>query len=377
MVILHILGTILKIIGILLLCILFLLLLLLLVLLFVPLRYRAEISRTGGDISVQAQASYLFRLVRLPVRFENGRLTMELLVLGRPLFSNREGVKKRTGGAKRAETKTDGQPEEAKYPEQAAAVRGTEAKDESRSPAGNETEAGPQTESGQAPEQDAETDGQPGEAERETGTDNQQEETERGTGTDEPQEEAARGIFRLAGKIAGLCRRLAEKLRAFFEKIAAAAERAENALQSLTEKLKAGKAKLSDIKAKLQLILAFLRDEENKNGIKYVGKSILRLLKHVFPYKIEGDIVFATGAPYSQGQALSALGMLYPLYGKNLRITADFASDSFRLEGSVRLKGRIRLFSLLRIAWKLWREGRLKQLLLNGRELKRKLTAQA
>lgn len=338
MILLNILGTILKIIGILLLCILLLLLFVLLVLLFVPIRYRAQLARTGEDISVRAQVSYLFRLIRLPVDFENGRVRIRLSVFGVTLFSNEEGAKKRRRKKGKPKAVDRGAQESAPDPKNAAEI----------------------TEKAGAAQAD----------DMQNAADMPEVQTE-------PEAERPRGIFRMIDRLAKLCRRLAHKIKAFFEKIAAFAESIKNTLRNLREKFQAGEAKASDIKAKAQLILAFLRDEENKNGIKYAGKSILRLLKHVFPYKIEGDIVFATGSPYSLGQALSVLGMLYPLYGKNFSICADFASDAFRLEGCVRLKGRIRLISILRILWKLWMEGQLKRLLLNVKKLKQKLTAQA
>ncbi|MDE7210953.1 MAG: hypothetical protein K2O03_05855, partial [Lachnospiraceae bacterium] len=60
MLFLNILGTILKIIGLLLLGVLLLLVFILLVFLFVPLRYRARLERSEKELSVQAQVSYLF-----------------------------------------------------------------------------------------------------------------------------------------------------------------------------------------------------------------------------------------------------------------------------------------------------------------------------
>lgn len=406
MILLNILGTILKIIGILLLCILLLLVFLLLVLLFVPIRYRADISRTGGDIGVRAQVSYLFRLIKLPVSIENGKRKVRLSAFGVTLFSNEEGAKKRRRKKKKVKSKEqtaqentpqgeitqENTPQGETTQEKAERHSETEEGDEIAQMPETATvaESGNPMEAGVAATKKAcraegendsvtETGPQTGSAEKADAEESEAEETQGAANAAETPEEAKepRGIFRIADRIVKLCRRLADKIKALFEKIAAFAGKVKNTLQTLKEKLWAGEAKLSDIKEKIQLILAFLRDEENKNGIKYAGKSILRLLKHVFPYKIEGDIVFATGDPYSLGQALSVLGMLYPLYGKNFSIAADFASDAFRLEGRVKLKGRIRLISILRIAWKLWREGRLKQLLLNGKKLKRELTAQA
>ncbi len=148
-------------------------------------------------------------------------------------------------------------------------------------------------------------------------------------------------------------------------------------IKNIFEKISSGKEKLADLRKKMQLIFTFLRDEQNKNGIKYAGKSILQLLKYVLPYKIEGELVFATGDAYSMGRALSYLGMLYPLYGKQLTLTADFEADAFRLEGRMQLAGRIRFCRILWIAFKLWRKGKILTLVSSAKELKHKLTTSA
>ena len=87
--------------------------------------------------------------------------------------------------------------------------------------------------------------------------------------------------------------------------------------------------------------------------------------------------MFATGDAYSMGQALSALGMLYPLYGRRIRLTADFEAEAFRIEGRVQLKGRIRFGTVLWIAFRLWRKGKILRLISAAKELKHKLTTSA
>ena len=131
------------------------------------------------------------------------------------------------------------------------------------------------------------------------------------------------------------------------------------------------KVKLAD--SSLGLIRVFFADEINKNGLRCSGKAILQLLKYVLPYKIKGELVFATGNAYSLGRALSVLSIIYPLYAKNLNIHADFEADRFRLDGNILLKGRIRLVRLLFIAVRLWFSGKLKLVLKNVKELKNSL----
>ncbi len=162
--------------------------------------------------------------------------------------------------------------------------------------------------------------------------------------------------------------RLVERVRAFIKKLTGLFEKARAKLQDIGEKIVGGKLKISDLKGKVGMVFAFFKDEENKNGIKYTGKSIFRLLKH---------IVFATGDAYTMGRALSALGLIYPLYGKKFHITADFKADRFRLEGDVCLKGRVRFGTVLWIAFRLWRKGKIMRLISAAKELKHKLTASA
>ena len=67
MIVLHILGILFKILGIILLALLALILVFFLILLFVPVRYQAEIWRDGKELKVKAQVSYLLRAVRASV----------------------------------------------------------------------------------------------------------------------------------------------------------------------------------------------------------------------------------------------------------------------------------------------------------------------
>lgn len=352
MLFLKILGTILKIIGILLLCILLLLLFILLVLLFVPIRYRASVVKNGGELSVQAQVSYIFRLIRLPVRFEDGRLHIKLTVFGITLFSSDQKDGHGAGKTGRHRRKKPGAKEER--------VTGEPPKERQEQPEcaaePDRPEAAGEGKDGQPGQDEA---GQSLQAEADTG------ETVEGT-----QEATPHGLFRPIAGLVSRIKGLARKIRGFFQKLA-------GIIRNLKDKICFAETKFTDIADKGKLILAFLRDEGNKNGIKYAGKSIFRLLKHVFPYKMEGEIRFATGNPYSLGRALSVLGMLYPVYAKPLRLSADFMADHFLLEGRVRVKGRIRFGTILWIVFKLWRKGKIMRLLSSAKELQRELSASA
>ncbi len=369
MLFLNILGTILKIIGLLLLGILLLLVFILLVFLLVPLRYRARLERSGKELSVQAQVSYLFHLVRLPVSFREGKLQIKLYVFGIQLFSNEGGGRARRRKAKKAVPQEQGETEKAgecaeksvpggdgeNAPEPEDQRAGTLQAQQNQDAGQTSADAASEISGEKAVEFEAEADTAPP----------QQQSRDAQTTQDIPG-----GLLKPIWCVAESVKKLLNRIRAIFEKIA-------SAVQNMKKKILAVITKISDIKGMAGLVLEFLRDEENKNGIKYAWKSILRLLKHVFPYKIEGELVFATGNPYSMGRALSVLGMLYPLYAKKLSLTADFKADSFRLDGCVQLKGRVRFGTVLWIAWKLWSKGKLKRLLSQAKKLKNKLTTSA
>ncbi len=353
MIILSILGTILKIIGMILLCILFLLLFILFLLLFVPLRYRAQLFREGKNITVHAKISYLFHLIYLPVDFEDKKLKISLKIFGFTFFSNTEsegGKKKKAAkkGRKKASDKEDGKENEGEGQE----VR------EAEEPKGHPTLSTVQIEEKPIEE-------------------NQVEQKQNSNGTTETESKEGEEIFIKKNKPHSIPTKIAKKLRILYKKFVVIYQKIKRGIKNIFEKISSGKEKLADLRKKMQLIFTFLRDEQNKNGIKYAGKSILQLLKYVLPYKIEGELVFATGDAYSMGKALSCLGILYPLYGKRLMLTADFEADTFRLEGRMQLAGRIRFCRILWTAFKLWRKGKILTLVSSAKELKHKLTTSA
>lgn len=339
--VLHILGVILKIIGIILLCILLLLLFVLLVLLFVPLRYRAQFFREGKNIAAHAQISYLFRLIYLPVDFKDGKLKLSLKIFGFTFFSNEEGAERKKKKAAKKEEKKEASEKE---------KRGEEEK-------------------GEMPETREDLPEEPKDYDNVKIT----------SSFTQPICAASVNISGLAAPESGrgILAKIARKLRILYKKFVVIYQKIRRSIKNILEKISFGRKKIADLREKAQLIFTFLRNEENKNGIKYAGKSILQLLKHVLPYKIEGDLVFATGNAYSMGKALSILGMFYPLYGKRLTLTADFEADAFRLEGRMQLAGRIRFGTILWIAFKLWRKGRILALVSSAKELKHKLTTSA
>lgn len=138
--------------------------------------------------------------------------------------------------------------------------------------------------------------------------------------------------------------------------------------KSLKEKVKRTKELIIQLLHKKDLIRDFLKDQENKLGLKKVWKSIRRVLKHIAPKKIQGVVRFGTGDPCSTGQALGAMAVFYGFYGDKISIKPNFEEEV--LDGELFLKGRIRLITLLIIAIKLIRDKYFIRLIKNAKQLK-------
>lgn len=135
----------------------------------------------------------------------------------------------------------------------------------------------------------------------------------------------------------GLWERLKSKARAFLTK-----------LKKIAASLLAGYRKAADWKQKL---VDFLTDEENQKTYRLIKQEAKRILRHLRPRRIEGQVAFGLEDPYMMGQVLSGLAFLYPYYGKTLTVLPDF--EEHKLEGDIKLRGRIRIGTLLYSAGRL------------------------
>lgn len=166
-----------------------------------------------------------------------------------------------------------------------------------------------------------------------------------------------------------------KKKESFFRKLVNRVKRLKikilSVIRSLRDKIGQIITNISTIRNKGDLILKFLKNERNKEGLHLTLLSLKKLLKHVLPQKVRSKLVFGTGDPCSTGQALGAMSILYSFYGDNLSITPDFERN--RLEGQHFIKGRIRLVTILIIVGKLIFDKRFKQLKNNFSILKEAL----
>ena len=99
---------------------------------------------------------------------------------------------------------------------------------------------------------------------------------------------------------------------------------------------------------------AFALDERTKAAVSLVWKQAGILLGQALPRKIRGRLHFGTEDPALTGQILGAIGIFYPLFMDNVKVEPDFEKPA--LDGELSLKGRLRIVTVLGIAWRLYRD---------------------
>lgn len=144
-------------------------------------------------------------------------------------------------------------------------------------------------------------------------------------------------------------RRTVRKISGFFRKV-------KLFFQKLFEKIKNIKYTILNVKDKLEHVqesivwyYEVLSREESKQAIEKGKKQIVRLLKHIKPKRVKGNVLFGFSDPAVTGEVLGFLSMFYPIMGNHISVIPDFEREVFL--GDFFVKGRIRIFNLLQICW--------------------------
>ncbi len=368
---------ILRIIGLVLLGILGLLFVLLLLVLLVPIRYQIQGS-FDGKLKGQAGVSWLCRLLFVKAVYEK-KLILTARVLGIRVFrmekafgkgteetgepekdgpdedSQKKGRQKgETGkaseeGPGKAEEKSGKTAKEAYGPgekptsEKEAGMPGEE-------PDRPEAEAGVSGEKPDRPGKEAEISGEePGRPEAEAGTQGEEPHgSEKGAkasgqGTAGPEKKAKKqkkhkrkAKKNLKKKKERKKGKKKQKNRGFsFKKI----------YDKLKEILQGLKDRLDEWREKKEELAAFVNDEANRATFRLLMKQIWALCRHFVPTKAAGWVRFGFDDPYKTGQILTYISPFYGLYARKFQVMPVFGEKV--LEGEGKLKGRIRIGTVL------------------------------
>ena len=292
--ILHIILTILKVIGIFLLAVLGLVLFFLLSALFVPVCYRMWGKRTATVLEGKASVSWLFGLIRLSVGYVDSQSKLELYLFGIPLLALKDRIdrwrkKRRKPGKRMRQGKSSD----------------TKPADQMR----KDNQAVQVKEPAEKPVQD------------QVDSDSTEQEPDTAAVIFQKIKEILLKIWRFPGRVLERIRKSRLTFRQFCDKI--------------------------------KKWYRFLQMDDTKQALLFLkGKGFL-VLRHMLPVNIQGNLHFGFEDPSITGQVLAVAGMVYPLYGKTFRIIPDFEQQV--LEGEVNLKGRVFGGYLLLQAWQIYR----------------------
>ena len=120
---------------------------------------------------------------------------------------------------------------------------------------------------------------------------------------------------------------------------------------------------------KKEAVLKFINAEGTADGIFYLLTQSRILIKMILPKEIKGWLRFGTGDVYTEGQYLTYLCFVYPLYAGKFDIIPDWEEEVIEVDAS--FSGKIRMFAMLLIGLKLLFSKKVKALLRNFNRCKK------
>lgn len=321
---LHILWILIKILLIILAVALGLLLAMILLFLFCPVRYRAAGAKQDSDIHGTARISWLFGGIAAVVRYSEKKTEFQIRLFGISLETYQKLVQKICSLFKRKKSGTVKNHEGQK-------VKNTETDSKAQLP-----EQKPET-SVSEKEEKPKNEKTSGQKKAET-TDNRKISEHFLTETDCEEEENPTGIFTAAGRI---CKRVFGIVFSFFRKLFSIGNTLIHIPQKIFGAIHKVWKSICHLCENIQKWKAFIDDERTRGAIRIVWEESKRLLRHISPRKVKGNIIFGLENPCITGQVYGLICATCPIH--NYIIDAEPVFDDTRLDAELSLKGRIYL----------------------------------
>ena len=126
----------------------------------------------------------------------------------------------------------------------------------------------------------------------------------------------------------------------------------EKLIDKIKRKVQSVINRIKDLLQKKEKLIDLITDKVHVNAFKKVKKELFILLRKLKPKKLNIKVRYGFEDPYTTGQMLAGLSMLYPFLGETVEIIPDFENQV--LKGTVYFKGRIRLSHFAGLAWRLF-----------------------
>lgn len=351
--------AILKIIGIVLLCLLGLLLLIILAVLLVPIRYQAAGSAAEKEIHARAGISWLLHLIQVKLELVNQKAGITVKLFGIPirrmgtLFESAENEENPDSG--NSSRKTDSE-ETGKNAER----QRTDSNSETRIPKISDEvlESLPMEKNVLSEERKADRT-QPAvrTVNRQKESTSKSEEEQKPQKEKNPESAAEAKKAEKAQRNTDRERQKAERTKQKEEHAKRKEAQKEQKIQQKEEK----RRRREKQREKLEDFLDQIQNPENQRAFRLVRTQTGKLLLHILPTRLSIQARVGLSDPAATGMLLGAFYALYPIYQDHIRVTGEFETEV--LEGSFRLKGRIRIGSLLMIVFPVIRDKSVRRLI--------------
>ena len=351
--------AILKIIGIVLLCLLGLLLLIILAVLLEPVRYQAAGSAAEKEIHARAGISWLLHLIQVKLELVNQRAGITVKLFGIPirrmgtLFESTENEENPDSG--NSSQKTDSE-ETGKNAER----QRTDSNSETKIPKISDEvlESLPMEKNVLSEERKADRT-QPAvrTVNRQKESTSKSEEEQKPQKEKNPESAAEAKKAEKAQRNTDRGRQRAERTKQKEEHAKQKEAQKEQKIQQKEEK----RRRREEQREKLEDFLDQIQNPENQRAFRLVRTQTGKLLLHILPTRLSIQARVGLSDPAATGMLLGAFYALYPIYQDHIRVTGEFETEV--LEGSFRLKGRIRIGSLLMIVFPVIRDKNVRRLI--------------
>ncbi len=110
--------------------------------------------------------------------------------------------------------------------------------------------------------------------------------------------------------------------------------------------------KIKTIWENIEYYTDILRSDTFKQAFSLCKDELFSIFSYIRPRKFQADLTVGMDDPAATGKILSYYGMLYPLIGSCVNVIPDF--ERKRMEGTVFIKGKIRLFNFIKAALRIY-----------------------
>ena len=110
--------------------------------------------------------------------------------------------------------------------------------------------------------------------------------------------------------------------------------------------------KIKTIWENIEYYTDILRSDTFKQAFSLCKDELFSIFSYIRPRKFQADLTVGMDDPAATGKILSYYGMLYPFIGSCVNVIPDF--ERKRMEGTVFIKGKIRLFNFIKAALRIY-----------------------